>query len=199
MYAHKISKHPKGFTLAELLIAVALLGVIGTFTINKLMVTQQASANNAKAQEVAAMISTAFQKAQNDGIISASTKPADLTPYMNYLSLDTSGTVIDNVPSNASSTCVAGTPCIWLHNGGVLLLNNYTFAGTSNLNAIDFRFDPDGRNNTTSIADGPLKAVQLELYYNGFITTRGKVKTGTLNSCCGFGPNTALDPSWFSW
>ncbi len=198
MYAPKISKHPKGFTLAELLIAIAILGVIGTFTINKLMITQQVSANNAKAQEVAVMITTAFQEAQNDGIISASSKAASLTPYMNYIAYDTSGTVIDSTPLGTSSTCGAGTPCIWLHNGGVLWLSNFTFAGTSNLNTIDFRFDPDGRNNTTSIADGPLKAVQLELYYNGFITTRGKVKAGSVNSCCGFGPG-AYDPSWFSW
>lgn len=40
-----------GFTLAELLIALTILGVIATFTIPKILTAQQASTYNAIAKE----------------------------------------------------------------------------------------------------------------------------------------------------
>lgn len=191
----------KGFTLAELLISLAILGVIATFTIPKILSSMQNGQNVSKAKEVAAMISGAYQKAQLDGVITGTTKPSDLTPYFNYISLDTSGTLIDNLPTFASSTCNSSTPCLKLHNGGVLWLQDIsTFGGTSNLNVIEFRFDPDASNRTTSTADGPLKAVQFTLYYDGFITTRGVIKTGSVCSSGSLGgANASLDPSWFTW
>lgn len=189
-----------GFTLAELLIALAILGVIATFTIPKILSSQQNGKDIATAKEVAATITGAYQQAKLAGIVTSTTKPSDLTPYINYIGLDTSGTLIDAPPSADSSTCNSSNPCITLHNGGALWFNDArNFGGTSTLNAIEFRFDPDSANNTTSTADGPLKAVQFTLYYNGAITTRGQVKSGTSNSGGGFSANPALDPSWFSW
>ncbi len=200
----KSVRHPKtgktqGFTLAELLISLAILGVIATFTIPKILSAQQASANNAKAKEVAAMISAAFQQAKLDGTITATTYSRDLIPYLNYLKLDTSGTVIDTLPGFASASCSVATPCVYLHNGGVLWFHDTAFGGTSNLNVIEFAFDPDPINNTTATADGPLKAVQFGVYYNGFITSRGKFKSGSVNHIASLGLNSAFDPSWFSW
>lgn len=46
-----------GFTLAELLISLAILGIIATFTIPKLLMNQRVSAYNASAKESAASIS----------------------------------------------------------------------------------------------------------------------------------------------
>ncbi len=180
-------RRSKGFTLAELLIGMAILGVIATFTIVKLIGSQQTSSYNAQAHEIAAMITSAYQKAQNDGIITSSTTPAALRPYINYLTYDTSGLVINTLTCNNSS------PCIWLHNGGLLWFSNYNFAGTSNLNAIEFHFIPNARSSP------PPSGVQFDLYFNGFITTRGQVKVGTTSSCCSYGPLPAADPSWFSW
>lgn len=57
-------KTNKGFSLAELLISLLILSEIATFTIPKLISNQQASANNAKAKEVAGMIAGAFQSYQ---------------------------------------------------------------------------------------------------------------------------------------
>jgi prepilin-type N-terminal cleavage/methylation domain-containing protein len=189
-----------GFTLAELLIALAILGVIATFTIPKILSAQQNGQKVAQAKEVAAMISGAFQKAKLDGVVSSSTKSSDLTPYMNYLSIDTSGKVIDAPVLGTTATCDSSNPCIKLHNGGYLwLFDGATFGGTTSLNCLAFIFDPDPSNNTTSTADGPLKAVQFQLYYDGFLTTRGQAKTGSTNSVGGsFGPG-GFDPSWFTW
>jgi prepilin-type N-terminal cleavage/methylation domain-containing protein len=194
------TKGKKGFTLAELLIALAILGVIATFTIPKILSAQQNSRNVAEAKEVAAMISGAFQKAKLDGVVSSTTKPSDLTPYMNYVSIDTSGKVIDAPPLGTTATCDSSNPCIKLHNGGYLwFLDIVNFGGTTSLNCLAFIFDPDPSNNTSSTADGPLKAVQFQLYYDGFLTTRGQAKAGSTTSGGGsFGPG-AYDPSWFTW
>jgi prepilin-type N-terminal cleavage/methylation domain-containing protein len=116
----KSRKRFKGFTLAELLIALAILGVIATFTIPKIITGSQNGQKLAAAKEVASMISGAYQQAQAAGIITGSSKPSDLTPYMNYISLDTSGTVIDAPLTAASYTCNSTNPCIKLANGGVL-------------------------------------------------------------------------------
>jgi prepilin-type N-terminal cleavage/methylation domain-containing protein len=189
-----------GFTLAELLIALAILGVIATFTIPKILSSSQNGQKIAATKEAAAMISGALLLAQQDGVITGSSHGFDLTPYMNYVSVDTSGTVIDATPGTASSVCQASSPCLKLHNGGYLwFANGPSFGGTSSLNVVEFRLDPDPTNNTTSTADGPLKAVQFTLYYNGFITTRGQVKSGTINSNGGFTLDSSYDPSWFTW
>ncbi len=189
----------QGFTLAELLISLAILGVIATFTIPKVLSSQQNSSNNAKAKEVAAMISGAYQQAQLAGSVNANTKPSDLTPYMSYVAYDTGGAFIDAHPGVTSRTCDSTTPCIRLHNGGVLWFLDSAYFSAANSNyTIEFGFDPDGTYSGSS-ADSPGKTVQFALYYNGFITSRGKVKPGTCSSYgCGNNPG-AFDPSWFSW
>jgi len=190
-----------GFTLAELLIALAILGVIATFTIPKLLATQQHQQHIAQAKEVAGMFAGAFQQAKMAGTVTANTKPSDLTPYMNYVSLITDGTVIDAPPGGASHTCDATYKCLKMANGGVLWLQDWSFGGTGSLYTIEISYDPDPMNNTTDTADGPLKAVQFTLYYDGFITTRGKTKPNSCNvwDCTGMEPNSSLDPSWFNW
>lgn len=190
-----------GFTLAELLIALAILGVIAMFTIPKLLMAQQNQQHIAQAKEAAAMFSGAFQQAKLAGLVTANTRPSDLTPYMNYVSLVTDGTATDAPPGGASHTCDASHACLKMATGGVLWLQDWPFGGTGPLYTIEASYDPDAINNTTDPADGPLKAVQFTLYYDGFITTRGKTKPNSCNvwDCTGLEPNSSLDPSWFSW
>jgi prepilin-type N-terminal cleavage/methylation domain-containing protein len=201
-----LNRAQTGFTLAELLIALAILGELATFTIPKILTAQQSTASRAKAKEVAGMISGAYQMAQFNGIVTSSTKPSDLTPYMNYVKMDTSGTLVDAHPmwagtaGGGASACVAGNPCIKLQNGGTLFLQDDTnFGGTSTLNVIAFSFDPDGTSSGTT-NDGSGKAIQFELYYNGQLSTRGTMKSGSTSSAGAIVSfNSGYDPSWFSW
>ena len=59
-----------GFTLAELLIALAILGVIATFTIPKVLNSSSSSENSAIFKEAAGMVSGAMQAYQQQNSLS---------------------------------------------------------------------------------------------------------------------------------
>lgn len=194
----------KGFTLAELLICLAILGEIATFSIPKILSAQQNARNNAKAKEVAAMISEAFQQAQLDGTLNANTKPSDLTPYMSYVAIDTSSPM--DAPGNFpvivdSCTTYAGSfPCIKLHNGGLLMFDNAcALNGSTSSHFMQFRFDPDGKRLGTPGVDGPSSSIWFDIYYNGRLTTRALLNAGSTCTSGTWGNYPGVDPSWFSW
>ncbi len=186
----------QGFTLAELLISLAILGVIATFTIPKILSSQQNSKFNAIAKETIASISAAYQQAQLDGVVNANTKPADLTPYLNYLRYDTTSQ-IDDTNGLSFMTCSPSAPCLRMHSGALLMLDTAYFNGTSNLNMIAFRIDPDGVYSGTT--NGPGKLLSVDLYYNGVITSSQNRKVGAVASFGGVPACPGCDPTWFSW
>jgi hypothetical protein len=122
---------------------------------------------------------------------------------MNYVSIDTSSYVDahtnwNGLAGSGRNQCSVSTPCLNLHNGGRLLLRNDTnFAGSSTTNVIELAYDPDMVVSGTS-SDGPSKSIQFELYYDGYLRSRGNSKTGSTNSsgCCA-NPGS-YDPSWFT-
>ncbi len=196
-----------GFTLSELLVSLLILGEIATFTIPKILSAQQNGQNNARAKAVAAMLSEAFNIHKLNGLVTASTRTTDLTPYMNYLSYDTtSGRAVDYIPRYSYYfTCSSAYPCLDLPGGGVLmLLNNCFLGGTSSLNYLDFLYDPDGTFNgdyTVNTFNGQGKSIYFALYANGFLTTRNNMKSGSVQGGCAgtTGPGTGFDPGWFEW
>ena len=192
-----------GFTLAELLVTLAILGVIAAFSIPKLMAAQQSQQNIAIVKEAASILTGAVTNAAADGNLNASTRLIDLTPYMNYLRIDSSGTqTIDGIPTISPRTCNPGNPCIYFHNGMVLAsyVSNVSFSGTNTNNCIEVYVDPNGHQDTSATADGPYKAVSLLVNYNGAVTTRNNPRNGSCISSAGTAlPNTIYDPSWFSW
>ncbi len=188
-----------GFTLAEVLISLAILGVIAVFTIPKILISVQTQQYNVQAKEAAAMVSAAYQKYKLSGMADANTKLENLTPYMNYVSMDTVGT-IDYLYSYPllSINC---THCFVLHSGGKLNFYNYQFTGTTSTNAIRFHYDPDGIV-TDSTTVSPGRSIAFYLFYDGRLQTEGTVPAGTVTS---FGqlptsyPRPQNDPPYLQW
>jgi prepilin-type N-terminal cleavage/methylation domain-containing protein len=190
-----------GFTLAELLIALAILGAIATFTIPKILSSQQNQRYNAAAKEAISAISQAYHLyTYNGNSITSGMHAKDIIdPYLNYVAIDTV-TQVDTNPTSgtASITCGgnADNNCYRLHSGALLRPSNCSLGGTSNLYSFRFTFDPDGINT------GIQNSLTLVLYANGRITSLAKVQDGTTggNGCVGpLAPDPATDPSWFSW
>jgi len=187
-----------GFTLAELLISLAILGVIATFTIPKILTAQQNSQYNAKAKEAAAMISAAYESYKQQGNTpNTNTSAGNLTPFMNYVAVDSSSS-IDLMYTDTTRACTGGYGCIKLHNGGMLLWASGGFMGTASTNAIYFYFDPDGIV-TDGTTNGPGKSTCFWLYYNGRITSYANLTAGTIYAGGTAGPNSSYDPPWFQW
>lgn len=171
-------KPHRGFTLAELLVCLAILGEIATFTIPKLLSAQQNGSKRAAAKEVVAMISGAHQLAKLNTDDSTAITATTLQTYMNYVSIDTTST-IDSIPNDgpASYSC-ADYDCFKLHNGGLLLLVGSTTGTVGNFSIL---FDPDGYR-------GIKDSVNFYLYGTGRIQTAGDLLT-----------DPSYDPTWFSW
>lgn len=184
----------KGFTLSELLISLAILGIIATFTIPKVLYASQSSKYNAIAKEAMATLAGAYQQAQLDGIITSATQPQDLIPYINNVKTDTSS-VVDERPNfgSSSETCSAGTPCVRLHNGALLWFDSPSFSGTTSLNYLTVLIDPDGT------YTGNNDSLKIALYYDGRITTRNNQLPGSQDSTGTFGPISDGDPAWLNW
>lgn len=198
--SHTYKQGHLGFTLAELLIALAILGIIATFTIPKILMAQQSAEYKAKAKEAAGMIAAAYASYSSQNTASASTKIADLTSYMNFVRIDATASSIDDKQTLGSTTCNAGGGggCLVLHNGGRIRYSNDGFGGTASTNAVEFYFDPNGSYGGTT--NGPDKSVQLFLYYNGRMSTRGTSAANTVASGVTYASaDPSFDPPWFSW
>lgn len=176
----KLKTRFTGFTLAELLVALLILGAIAMFTIPKVLSAQQNGQNKAVAKEFAAMISGAYQQAQLDGIVTTSTSMGNMTQYMNYVARDTTSTV-DTYPNSGgiSIPCSANT-CYRLHNGAIFVVTPLPFGTTSGV--IYGIIDPDGGQT------GQEDSIVFAQKYDGRLTTYGV-----------YAGDSSYDPDWFSW
>ncbi len=194
---HRRWANEQGFTLAELLISLAILGVIATFTIPKIISGQQNGRYNTAAHEVVAMVSAAYQQAQAAGTVNGNTQMGDLTPYMNYVRVDTSSTINDRFGWGNQSCSSSTWICLKLHNGGIAWMAspsaNVSFGGASSLNMNWLNFDPDASVNQAA------SGISFALYYNGQITNFRDLKSGTVNSNGAVPAEPNSTPSWFTW
>lgn len=186
-----------GFTLAELLISLAILGVIATFTIPKILQSQQDGRYKAVAKEAIGAIAAAYDMYRRDNTITASTTGGFLVPYFNAVKTDTSGAEVDDIPGYGSLPCDASAPCLRMHNGGTVQITPYSFAGTSTTNAIRFKIDPDGVYSGTINGSG--KSLSVRLYISGRVTSEDNMLDNTCDSDGCWNPAPGQDPSWFSW
>jgi prepilin-type N-terminal cleavage/methylation domain-containing protein len=188
----------KGFTLAELLIALAILGVIATFTIPKILNATGSGQAKAVAKEVASMISGAAATLQTTTAITSATTARAFTPFMNYVSTSaaTAATFQGNNEATTAGTnlvtCAASNvECLVLHNGAIVQYQtNQSFGGSNSTNYISFSVDPDGTGTTNAGAT-------FLLYYNGRLTTRAN-KGGTDATAASPLTEIAADPTWIA-
>ena len=184
----------KGFTLAELLIALVILGVIATFTIPKVLVAQQNAQKIAIAKEAASIISSAYTAYKVNHTPDGNMQATDLTPYMNYVQLQTTGYWFDQDPtSGLPMQGCSNSMCVWLHNGAILYPDIGNFIDTQPNRALHFLLDPDGT------YTGNQDSLDLFLYMNGRVTTLDGVIPGTVAATYPWSPTPGGVPAWFSW
>jgi len=189
-----------GFTLAELLICLLILGEIATFTIPKLIISQQTSRYNAIVKEAIGSVSGQYQQMQAQGQISSSTKGYDVISQMNFISSSSSGSrLIDGAQGLTTTSCGSPAGCIFLHSGAAIRGGQYSFSGTNTTNAIGFLVDPDG-GVTDGTTNGPGKSVSFFITYNGRLTTQGQASSGTIYYNGSYVvPDPSQDPPYFQW
>jgi len=187
----------RAFTLAELLIALVILGVIATFTIPKVLQSQQNSQWKSQAKEVAGTLSGALSAYQRNTPLDQNTFAYGLTPFINYVRIETA-TTMDGRQTTANAACTSSTPCYRMHSGGMLRPVYCSFGSTSTTSIISYIYDPDGIDSGTTNGTG--KSVQFFIYMNGRITSKGGVLPNSMDGCANTeSPDPTQDPPWFSW
>ena len=191
----------RGFTLAELLIALTIMAEIATFTIPKVLTASANQGSNAKAREALSMVANAYQAYGMSNKVTAGFRSPNLTPYMNYVNVQTTG-LIDDIPNAPSDNrdCANTTQyiCLKLYSGAVLWMERpVTFGGTNTTNALIYFVDPDGVP-SGSTSDGPGKSVGFLLYFTGRVTSGSNIVPGSASSIVTYG-GPWTDPSWFHW
>lgn len=197
----------KGFTLAELLIALAILGVIAVFSIPKILQSSRDSKLNAVARETASMLRDAYSFYRIDNYPYWNLLSVDATRFinkMNYVKIDTTTTAaqMQSPPTGESKLedCTATTPCLVLHSGAMIQYDTgQTFSAAdpspnvpSATGAIFFNIDPDG-------AGSAAGRYTVTMFYNGRVTTgQAANDEGVTYNNNTITPQTA-DPSYFAY
>jgi len=174
-----------------LLVTIAIIAVIGAFTIPKVLSSQNEKGYNASAKTFASELQAAYIDYQMENQPTASTKLWSLSPYLNYVKVDTA-TIIDH-PNGSNTGCGdSGRSCLLLNSGArVRFSPNYTFGGTNTTSGTYVYFDPDGK-------DSSVYGVQFVLYYNGDLKSGGTKLDNTCdNMTCPI--SNYSDPPWFDW
>ena len=178
-----------GFTLAELLISLLIIGEIATFTIPKIINASANSKNASIAKDAGGMIASSFSTYTLKNTLSTSVGGDDLTQYMNYVKVDTA-TTYSALTGTALQACTATLPCLVLHTGGILQFDTaMTFGGSTTTHAVYFNLDPDGNG-----SQGRLTFIQ---FYTGRVSSGGVGGSATPTGGTLTRENT--DPSYFSW
>ena len=162
----------KGFTLSELLVSLAVLGLIAAFAVPKVLTTVGNSTLLANTKEAMSTISGAYEslKADSNGVIPTSFGLNMTTGIPSKMSYNQSGTYTKQNDGLADTFTVAAFPAtagayaVRFANGAILAFNTGdTFMGTTGtqIGRVVFSVDSDGT--------GPNKPVPVVLGYDGRI------------------------------
>jgi prepilin-type N-terminal cleavage/methylation domain-containing protein len=149
LFAYRIRK---GFTLAELLVSLAVLGVIATFTIPKVLTSVTYSQQTAIGKSVISSITEAYQAYKINNTLTTDTKPSYLMPYFNYVKdITLTAQIVNQEDPPNSGTCGSSyyNKCILLHNGAIIAFDDTDLFDPSNVNKpLWFLVDTDGKYST---------------------------------------------------
>ncbi|MGE0200641.1 MAG: type II secretion system protein [Candidatus Melainabacteria bacterium] len=195
-------KRPTGFTIAELLISLVIIGLIATFAVPKVKeawMVQQTKRYNEMCQQEMAMVVSAFTRYRLDHEVTSSFTFEDLLPYMNYVKKIVDGaTQTDGVVGQTLYTCgTTDVACLRLTNGGMLFYHStVSMTGTGTTNGVFFFFDPSEGYSGSTTGNG--KSLMVALYANGRIQDIGQIDALTTNSGGVFNPVPAALPDWYT-
>ena len=199
------------FTLGEVLVVLALLGVVAAFAVPKVLQASSSEQYNTIAKEAVAMLSDAmaFYKQSHGGTLLPTTKVSDIFALTNYLGPDTTS-IVDMIPNNpfnsaTTATCGSGVDCYKLLNGAVVYTNKGEYLGPLVPHSgFGFFIDPTGKVDS-------IQAVEVVIYASGLIRSDGTAFTDTQFCDAGLCPETGftflgnavpqskVDPPWFHW
>jgi len=180
------------FTLAELLIALAILGVIAAFSIPKVLQAQQENHWNSVAKETAGMLTQAYQLYKLNGGDPTQMKAANITPYMNYIKIFTNNEQV-SAENTGTYSCLSNHPCLYFTNGSSLAYwVDDQFGGTAATNGMPFILDVDAQ-------PGGATGIVFWLYYSGKLRTRSSIDAGTTDSSGQVWNPGSGEPPWFHW
>jgi prepilin-type N-terminal cleavage/methylation domain-containing protein len=200
-----------GFTLAEVLIALALLGVVATFSIPKIMQAQTNNHYNAVAKEAMATVRTSFMLLKEQGrLVPGVTKMSDIMKESLNATQEV-GTQFDHQQNSVITvlSCSGLTTCYRLATGAIIstATDHYYQPETHDPvdnEAVHFLVDPDGRLTSSGDPLGPGKSLPVVIYPNGLMRTKDNLlPNSTLyyvnNTTQTFNSAPQNMPNWFQW
>jgi prepilin-type N-terminal cleavage/methylation domain-containing protein len=135
-------KMSAGFTLSELLVSLAILGLISAFAVPKILNAVGDNSTRAIAKEAMATVAQAYDgvKADNNGVVSTAITANALTAKLNFVQSGQSDTA-------TGTACTTASVCYYkLHNGAIMsAIGADSFAvGSGTQGSMTFGIDVDG-------------------------------------------------------
>ncbi len=180
-------KFKAGFTLAELLVSLGVIGIIAALAIPKILTASNDSVSNAKVHKATQAVVNGYEKWKQNNGDSLGMTGADLMTFVNYSSLITDGRIVDIHPGSGNFTCsttltttsgnLAG-PCYQMQDGSMVYFMGHTGVAftASDTSVLYFAVDPDAIESGSNTQDNSGIATAFFLYKNGRLRERGHLK-----------------------
>jgi prepilin-type N-terminal cleavage/methylation domain-containing protein len=196
----------KGITLAEVMVTIAIMGIMAAMTVPKFLTTNgtvQTSNYSKGANEFAVAIAAAYQiyVMKNGPVTAFGTVAGDLMQYVNYVTTLPGTSQIDQITGSGAQACNSsvGDQCYVMHNGAVVYTSTYwVLCDTTRNSYVYYVYDPDGvyGNSTTGIS----KSVVFDLHADGHVVSSdyryGNICATDTHLSPGWGTNAP--PVWYS-